>query len=244
MTPPAPRLRIVGPGRAGLSLADALAACGWDVAAPVGRHDNVGSAAEGVDLCVISTPDAEIRHVAAEIEPRSTAVVAHLSGSLGLEVLAGHPRTAALHPLATLPDRVIGAAALRAGVWWAVEGDPLASVVVSDLGGRILTPADRAAYHATACIAANHIVALMAQVERLAAANGLPTAPFYELAEAALGNARRVGAVAALTGPAARGDRATIDRHLAALPDEEVGLYAAVADAAARVSPLEVAACR
>ena len=244
VTRPAPRLRIVGPGRAGLSLADALAECGWDVATPLGRYDDVGSAAAGVDLCVIATPDAAIREVAARIDSRPTAVVAHLSGSVGLEVLAGHPRAAALHPLASLPDRVIGAAILRAGVWWAVDGDPLASAVVADVGGRILTPADRATYHATACIAANHVVALMAQVERLAEANGLPAAPFYELAEAALGNARRVGAVAALTGPAARGDRTTIERHLAALPDDEIGLYAAVADAAARIPTREVAACR
>ncbi|GAC1311917.1 MAG: hypothetical protein NVSMB16_08770 [Acidimicrobiales bacterium] len=230
-----PTLRIVGPGRAGLSLADALAAAGWQIAAPLGRGDDPVGAGDGVDLCVVATPDAVIAEVAAAIRP-GPAVVAHLAGSLGIDVLAGHSRRAALHPLATLPDRVSGAATLRAGVWWAVEGDPLVRRVVAALGGRILEPGDRDLYHATACVAANHTVALMAQLERLAEANGLPQAPFYELAAAALVNARDRGAARALTGPAARGDWATVRRHVDALPAGERDLYLALAEAAASVS--------
>ena len=240
LSPSAPTLRIVGPGRAGLSLADALVGRGWTVAGALGRHDDPRDAARGVDLCVIATPDDAIAGVAARITPVPSAVVAHLSGSLGLEVLAPHPRRAALHPLASLPDRAIGAATLTAGVWWAVEGDPVAAAAVADLDGRVLTPHDRALYHATACVAANHVVALMAQVERLAAANGMPAEPFYALAQAALANAGAVGAAQALTGPAARGDRATIERHLAALPTAELSLYRALVEAASS----EVAGCR
>ena len=240
MKPPVPTLRIVGPGRAGLSLADALARCGWTVAGTVGRGDDPRQAARGVDFVVIATPDDVIAHVAAQIVPEPETVVVHLSGSLGADILASHPRCAALHPLATLPDRVVGADALAAGVWWAVEGDSSATAIVTTLEGRILRPHDRVAYHATACVAANHVVALMAQVERLAAANGMPTEPFYELAAAALSNARRTGASRALTGPAARGDRDTLRRHVAALPESEHLLYETLADAAAG----EVLACR
>ena len=238
--PPVPTLRIVGPGRAGLSLADALSGAGWQVATPVGRGDDPSGAADGVDLCVVATPDAAIAEVAAAVCP-GPAVVAHLAGSLGIDVLGGHHRRAALHPLATLPDRATGAATLRAGVWWAVEGDSLAYRVVADLGGRILEPGERAAYHATACVAANHTVALVAQIERLAEANGLPAAPFYELAATALANARDRGAIQALTGPAARGDGTTIARHLAALPVGERDLYLALARAAASVSGRQLA---
>lgn len=240
MTTIAPSVRIVGPGRAGLSLADALARCGWTVAEPVARADDPRDAARGVDLCVIATPDDVIARVAARITPVPSTVVGHLSGSLDVRVLTPHPRRAALHPLASLPDREIGARTLAAGVWWAVEGDSLARVVVADLGGRVLTPHDRTAYHATACVAANHVVALMAQVERLAEANGLPAEPFYELAAAALANARAVGASRAVTGPAARGDRETIGRHLATLPPSEHALYEVLAQAAAA----EVTGCR
>ncbi len=228
-------MRIVGPGRAGSSLAGALAARGWLVEPPVRRGDDPTAAAEGVDLCVIATPDDTIAAVAASIRPVVTTVVAHLAGSLGADILTPHRRRAALHPLVSLPDPATGAAALARGCWWAVEGDALAGRVVADLGGRTVPvgPATRAAYHAAACVAANHLVALMAQVERIAAAAGVPAEPFYDLAAGTLANARRVGARAALTGPAARGDTATIARHLAALDGTEHDLYRAFSGAAA-----------
>ncbi len=107
-----PTVRVVGPGRAGSSLADALAVTGWQVLAPVRRHQDVSDAARGVDLCVIATPDAAIAATAAAVAPHPSTVVAHLAGSLGAEVLAPH-RPAGRHhpsPLATYADRVTGAA--------------------------------------------------------------------------------------------------------------------------------------
>ena len=46
--------------------------------------------------------------------------------------------------------------------------------MVESLGGRLVTVADgdRATYHAAACMAANHVVALLGQVERVAATVG------------------------------------------------------------------------
>ena len=75
----------------------------------------------------------------------------------------------------TLPDEQRGAEALR-GAWFAVAGDDKILDVVRSLGGRSFTVADerRALYHAAACVAANHLVALMGQVERLADAAGVP----------------------------------------------------------------------
>ena len=233
-----PSVRIVGPGRAGSSLADALAAAGWEVAPAVGRADAPGGAAAGVDVCVVAVPDRRIADVARAIDPVPTTVVAHLAGSMGADVLAPHPRRAAIHPLASLPDACRGAATLSAGVWWAVDGDPGVLSLIADLHGRVVEvpPDARAAYHAAACIAANHVVALLAQVERVAAGAGLPAAPFYDLAAGALANARAGGAPGALTGPAARGDHATIAAHLAAIGPGEADLYTALAAAAAALA--------
>jgi predicted short-subunit dehydrogenase-like oxidoreductase (DUF2520 family) len=251
-----PSVRIVGPGRAGSSLADALAAAGWDVTPPVRRADAPAGAAAGVDVCVIAVPDRRIAEVAGAIDPVPSTVVAHLAGSLGADVLAPHPRRAAIHPLAALLDARRGAAALSAGVWWAVEGDPGVLALVADLHGRIVEvpPEARAAYHAAACIAANHLVALLAQVERVAAGAGLPAGPFYDLAAGALANARAAGAAGALTGPASRGDQATIAAHLAAIGPLEADLYTALSAAAAALAGLpapvaaassaELAGCR
>jgi predicted short-subunit dehydrogenase-like oxidoreductase (DUF2520 family) len=230
-------VRIVGPGRAGTALALALTNAGWDVGPMLGRGDDLARATHGVDLLVLATPDDRIRAVARSIEPDETTVVAHLAGARGLEVLAPHPRRAAVHPLVALPTPELGARRLVGG-WFAVAGDPIAGEVVRALGGRSFTvdDQDRAVYHATAVIASNHLVALMGQVERLAAAVGVPAQAYLDLASDTLANVAELGAGAALTGPAARGDEATIRRHLRALPAEERRAYRGMAEAARRLA--------
>lgn len=226
------RARILGAGRAGTSLARALEGVGWDVEL-LGRSAG-GAAApvtgEGADLLVLAVPDGAVAEVAAAVPP-GPAVVAHLSGALGLDVLAGHPRRAVLHPLVSLPDPEVGATRLRSGAWFglAAEGDPLAAAVVEALGGRPITvaEADWATYHAAAVVASNHLVGLLGQVERLAAGLGVPLAAYLDLARGSLENVAALGAADALTGPVRRGDRATVARHLAALPPDERALYEA-----------------
>ncbi len=220
-------LRIVGPGRAGRSLAAALGGVGWDVVGLLGRGDDLTGAAAGVDVLVLATPDDEVGAVAAAVRPDPHTVVVHLSGSLGLDVLAPHPRRASLHPLVPLPDPATGAARLRSGVSFAVSGDRVAETMARDLGGRVVSvaEADRAAYHAAACIAANHVVALLGQVERVAGRAGLPLDAFLDLTRAVVDDVARVGPAAALTGPAARGDWATLARHRDALDATERPAY-------------------
>lgn len=232
-----PTVRIVGPGRAGGSFAAALASIGWVVAPAVRRGDDPTHAGGGVDLVLICTPDSAIAPVAAAIEP-SEAVVAHTAGSLGLEVLAPHRRRAAIHPLMSLPDAELGARRLRDGGWFAVAGDEIARAVVAAFGGQALevADADRAVYHAAACVASNHVVTLLAQVERLAHAIGVPAEAYLALTRASIDNVDRLGAAAALTGPAARGDDQTIARHLEALPEAEHRLYRALVDEARRLA--------
>lgn len=219
------RARIAGAGRAGGSLAGALADIGWDVEL-VGRGAPLR--AQDVDLVVLAVPDAAVAEVAVSVAP-GPAVVAHLSGSLGLAPLLDHERRAVLHPLVALPDTEVGASRLRAGAWFglAAEGDPLAGDVVAQLGGRVITVAegDWVTYHAAAVVASNHLVGLLGQVERLAGGIGVPLEAYLDLARGSLANVAEMGPAAALTGPVRRGDRATVERHLAALPEDERGLY-------------------
>ena len=231
------RVRIVGPGRAGTALALALTNAGWDVAPMLGRSDDLAGAARDVDLLVLATPDDEIRRVAHAVEPAGSTVVAHLSGAQGLAALAPHARRAAIHPLVALPTPELGARRLVGG-WFALAGDPLGGEVVRSLGGRSFTVADddRAAYHAAAVIASNHLVALLGQVERLAAQVGVPMEAYLDLARDTLANVAELGAAAALTGPAARGDESTIRRHLRALPPDERRAYRGMVDAARRLA--------
>jgi predicted short-subunit dehydrogenase-like oxidoreductase (DUF2520 family) len=55
---------------------------------------------------------------------------------------------------------------------------------------------------------------------------------FLPLAHQALRDVSEVGPHAALTGPASRGDMATIDAHLAAIPEAQRSTYVALANAA------------
>jgi predicted short-subunit dehydrogenase-like oxidoreductase (DUF2520 family) len=137
--------------------------------------------------------------------------------------------------LVPLPNAELGSRRLASGVSFAVAGDPVAQQMAGDLGGTVFEVADgdRPAYHAAACIAANHVVALLGQVERVAASVGLPLEAFMGLTRAAVDDAARLGPHHALTGPASRGDWSTLARHRDALdPSERSGYNAGVALAA------------
>ena len=230
-----PALCLIGPGRAGHAVSAGLVAAGWELAATYGRGDDVTAAAGGVDLVLIATPDAAVAVAAQGIRPRPGTVVAHLAGSLGLDVLAPHERRASLHPIVS----IAGPATDLSGAWFAVAGDPLATHLVAALGGRAQPVADedRVLHHAAATIAANHLVALLGQVERVAAAAGVPLEAYLALAAGALANVSALGPAAALTGPVRRGDEGTVARHLAALDPGERPAYEALAAAARRLVP-------
>jgi predicted short-subunit dehydrogenase-like oxidoreductase (DUF2520 family) len=207
-----------------------------------GRSDRaeLAAAAEGVDAVLIAVTDRRVAAVASAIEPSVEAAVLHCSGSLGLDVLSGggHRRRGSIHPLATLPEPGLGSLRLLQGTYYAVSGDRVAFELASLLGGTLISVAEerRALYHAAACVASNHIVALLGQVERLAAEAGVPFEAFLPLAAGALDDVALLGTTAALTGPAARGDRATIATHLAAIDRSERAAYEALMQLAGRLA--------
>lgn len=231
-----PDARVIGAGRAGGAISAALVAAGWSVDGPLGRDHDTEVVATGVGIVILAVPDESVAAVAAAIEP-GDAVIVHLAGSLGLDALRPHRRVASVHPLVSLPDPEVGAVRLR-NAWFAVAGDSdTTKALVDAVDGKPfeIADADRAAYHAGAAIAANHLVALLAQVARVADSVGVPLEAYLDLARGALENVAAVGPAAALTGPVARDDWATVARHLEALPDDERSTYAILADAARRL---------
>jgi predicted short-subunit dehydrogenase-like oxidoreductase (DUF2520 family) len=190
-----------------------------------------------VELVIVATPDRAIDAVVDEIagEVAPGALVVHLSGARGVDALDGvAARTGALHPLQSLPDPVLGAARLP-GSFAAVAGDDAVEDLARAMG---MTPfriddADRAAYHAAACIASNHLVALLASAE---ACTDVPPAAFLPLLRGTLDNVAVLGTHDALTGPVARGDVATVRAHLDAIPVSERDAYRALARRAAELA--------
>jgi len=220
------KLVIVGAGRCGLSLSLASQAAGHDVTV---RHHDELAALPDADAILLCVPDDYIAAVAAAL-PMSDAVVMHVAGSRGLDVLGPHRRVASMHPLMALPSAEVGSQRLR-GATFTVSGDSLATELAISLGGRPVTIEEsaRVNYHAAACVAANHLVTLMASVQEIAQSAGLSLDDFLPLAYAALDDVAQLGPADALTGPASRGDLTTIDSHLGAIPEATRELYVALA---------------
>lgn len=243
-------MRVIGRGRAGGSFAVALAHAGWtvDVVAHPTDPDaaeSVAGAASGVDLVLVCVPDPAVATVASAVRP-GPAVVAHVAGSLGLDVLAPHERRASIHPVVALPSAELGARRMRSAVMVVAASDPgaiaLARSVVDAVGGRPVEVAEdaRVLHHAAAVVASNHVVALMGQLERIAELAGVPRDTYLGLARGALEDVAELGAERALTGPVARGDWDALRRHLAELPAEEHDAYLAMARAAATLAGREL----
>ena len=203
------------------------------------------------EVVVIATPDAAIAPICEQLVAsgaiRTDAAVAHASGATGLDALS--PARAAgatvfsIHPLQTCPtveaalERIHGAAFALAATDEA--GFALAERLALDAGGRPFRIGDdlKPLYHAAAVFASNYLVTVTAIAEEIARAAGVPDpiAALSPLQEATLANVARVGPAEALTGPAVRGDAATVRRNLEALQEhapEAVRPYVALADLA------------
>ncbi len=176
---------------------------------------------------------------------RADQVVLHLSGVLGQEALAplvpSRAALGSLHPLQTISDPATAPARLE-GTWAAVEGMPravqAAEGIAQELGMRPfrLSGKQKAIYHAGAVFASNYFVVVEAIAQRLLRHAGLSDAEAWQalrpLVEGTFENLTRQEPKDALTGPVARGDEATIRRHLESLTRDDALLYRALGRAA------------
>ena len=222
---------LAGPGRVGTSLSAWLEAQGARRVSAAGRQGMAGLSSEGQDLLLIAVSDPALPEVARLLARRPQAAVAlHTSGCLDASVLAplreAGSAVGSLHPLKAFPRPLPGPAEAK-GVFFAVDGDPaareLAHRLAASWGGvsAEVEPEARSLYHFAATLAAGGAVTLLALAEDLARRLGLPEAAvrgYLELCRGAVARAIETGNPAAvLTGPTARGDRETVEKHLEAL---------------------------
>jgi predicted short-subunit dehydrogenase-like oxidoreductase (DUF2520 family) len=105
----------------------------------------------------------------------------------------------------------------------------------------VITDADRAAYHAAASMASNFLITLQAAAERLAVSAGCERDALVPLVRQTVENWAAQG-TAALTGPIARADHATVARQRAAVLDRTpqlLGLFDALAQATTELAGAE-----
>jgi predicted short-subunit dehydrogenase-like oxidoreductase (DUF2520 family) len=230
-TPVCARLAIVGRGRLGNALAEALAHGRYQIVGPLGR----GADAADADMVLLCVPDREIAKAAELIAPGRC--VGHCSGVTPLDALAPHERFS-LHPLMTIAN---GGAARFADAGAAIAGStPRALERAFELAGALgmhpveIADRDRAAYHAAASIASNFLITLEAAAEQVARTAGVERELLVPLVYATVENWATLGPHRALTGPVARGDEATVALQRAALEDRApdlVPLFDALAQA-------------
>jgi predicted short-subunit dehydrogenase-like oxidoreductase (DUF2520 family) len=207
---------VIGAGRAGSAIAARLRERGLAV-----RED--------AELRLLCVPDRMIAEVARSIEPGPW--VAHVSGGTPLAALDPHEHRFSVHPLQTLtkrrgPEQLDGAfAGLTAETGEALER---ATWLAETLGLRPFVLADdkRAVYHAGAAIASNFLVTLYRVASSLTAEAGAPPDAIVPLMARTIENGFE------LTGPIARGDWETVERHREALRDTGFSeLYDTLAEA-------------
>ena len=196
---------VIGAGRVGSAVSARL------------RERRVALRADG-ELRLLCVPDGAIAEAARDIA--AGPWVAHVSGATPLAALDPHARRFSVHPLQTF-TKSRGAEQLD-GAWGAVTGetdDALARAtwLAETLGLRAFELADdaRPLYHAGAAIASNYLVTLFRAASLLFNDAGAPPHALVPLMERTIENGFE------LTGPIARGDWATVDRHLSAIRERE-----------------------
>lgn len=161
----------------------------------------------------------------------SARLVTHTSGAHSAYALErAHARgipVASVHPLYPFAS---GERLALQEVFFALEGDEEALKVVEawldhwHAPHRRLRTDQKPLYHAAAVLASNAMVTLLGAAEGLIRKLELPVEDVFpalgHLAESALRQARRLGPVAALTGPIQRGEYTTILAHRKALLDQ------------------------
>jgi predicted short-subunit dehydrogenase-like oxidoreductase (DUF2520 family) len=213
-----PTCAVVGAGRLGTVLAAALDA-------PAVRR---GDAIPAVDVLLLTVPDGKIADVARAMP--EGPLLGHCSGATGLDVFNGREGFS-LHPLMSTPPGATPDVLRGAGA--AIDGTTeRALTTASGLAERLgmiatrVKASDRVAYHAAGAIAANFLVALEACAERLAATAGISREQLAPLVLATAQQWAELGPEQALTGPIARGDEGTTERHRAVIAERTPELLA------------------
>jgi predicted short-subunit dehydrogenase-like oxidoreductase (DUF2520 family) len=265
---------IVGPGNLGTALALALPTAGYAVKFIVtrarggGRKETrslaraskarlveLGKQRLDTEIIWMTVADDAIAATARRLANKQEwkgKIVFHSSGALTSDELTAlrerGAKVASVHPMMTF---VRGSVPEFTGVAFAVEGDPsavrVASEIIDRLGGStfFIRKPNKVLYHAFGSFASPLVVALMASLEQVAKAAGISPGDAKTMAvpllQQTLRNYLKHDAASAFSGPLVRGDVATVRKHLTELKrvPEAREVYVALAKVALKSLPVK-----
>jgi predicted short-subunit dehydrogenase-like oxidoreductase (DUF2520 family) len=262
---------FIGAGTTGTALAVRLSQKGWPVVAVSSRTlSSAGRLAKRVPSCqvyhtaqeladlaemvFITTADDVIAQVCSEVHWHKKQSVLHCSGAHSVDILGPAKKLGAavgsFHPLQTFAD-VDQAIANLPGSTFALEAEePLLSTLkelTRLLNGNWveLKPGDKVLYHAAAVFACNYLVTLVKLAQDLWEDFGVSpkeaTRALLPLLRGTLNNIDNIGLPNCLTGPVARGDLGTIEKHLRALDARSPSLLTTYKELGLQTIPIALA---
>ncbi len=237
---------IIGAGRLGSSLAQAMAAAGYTVTAASTRRPEHGKwladrlpgakvtdtaqyVADAADAVFICVDDGSIATVCNSLRWRDGQSVIHCSGAQPLSVMAAVERqgavTGGFHPLQTFPGPDL--AHRFTGIAFGIESRSAGlrawiTKLAHDLGGTTeeISEEVRAAYHASAVMACGLLTGLVGLSADMLHSLGVDRQRALEmltpLVSSTVEGIGERGIPAAITGPYVRGDVETIQLHVEA----------------------------
>jgi predicted short-subunit dehydrogenase-like oxidoreductase (DUF2520 family) len=201
-----------------------------------GRAIDALSDLRAATIYLIATPDDAIEQacndLAATGKLSAETIVFHCSGAKNVQVLHAAQESgaavASIHPIRSFasPEILIDS---FAGTYCGAEGEPRAletlTTLFTGIGGKIVTinSEHKVLYHAAAVFASNYLVTLLDLAQHAYVEAGVEPASALQLMEplvrATVDNVFKLGPLAALTGPIARGDMATVRRQQEAVDE-------------------------
>jgi predicted short-subunit dehydrogenase-like oxidoreductase (DUF2520 family) len=182
-----------------------------------------------LDALVIAVSDTSIADVV-DAMPHYGGLLLHTSGSVPMNVLSAKAEHyGVLYPLQTFSRDV---ALELENVPFFIEAESDATRVRIDRLARLLSPRvyhanseQRRTLHLAGVLSCNFVTYLWECATRVLSTDGYDFDVVAPLIEATIAKVKECGAHAAQTGPARRGDVATMQAHMAMLPEREREIY-------------------
>lgn len=225
------KIHIIGFGRLGKLLYKLLNNAGFRDINVITKDDDLPSESEFLIIC---TPDSVIKKVSNQLANSIRIVdgmmAVHCSGILGSDALKALKDkgvlTACLHPMQSVTSETVS----LEHTYFDLEGDEAAIIQLEELVKHFgadsfrVTAEEKELLHVSAVIASNYLVTLADLALRISETSAIPQkdllSAILPLMNSSLQNLEKLSTSEALTGPIARGDVHTVQRHIILLQDK------------------------